>query len=75
MSKKEVTIEVKPVAWANDKVTKYQAFGAYKKCRIHGDPKETKEKALDSLKEEFSRWYEFVCELKKQLIKEEEEQA
>jgi len=56
-----VLYKVEPVAWNGDKVTKYQAslgisISNTRNIRISGDPKSTKESALDDLKAEVEIW-------------------
>ena len=61
----KVTIEVMPVAWAGDKVLKYQASASLKvspkrTVRILGDPAFTQAKAFEKLESELSTWKHFV---------------
>lgn len=54
--KRNLSIEVKPVAWAGDKVLKYQAFGYCSGKTICGEPLSTTEEAYDSLAAEIDTW-------------------
>ena len=66
------TLECKPVAWNNDKVTKYQAMVVFREKGhdriIAGNQKSTETDALESLAQECDMWIKRAEETK-ELIK------
>lgn len=69
MQKKNTpTLDIKPVAWNNDKVIKYQAMVRFPERDairiIAGQPKPTQSEALDSLDRECDKWTERAKEAK-----------
>lgn len=66
---KKAVLITKPVAWSGDAPTKYQSMLEYyvnekRAIRILGDPKATKDAALDDLSKEFLLWEEAMLAFK-----------
>lgn len=55
MKEKDVNFTVKPVAWANDVITKYQAFVRMGRKVFCGEPANTEDDAMESLEKEMCK--------------------
>lgn len=74
------TIETRPVAWANDVITKYQSsvscpVGDDRTLRILGDPKPTEEAAMSSLMSEFATWKVAIVSMNEAFVEKGREVA
>ncbi len=58
-------IEVKPVAWSGEKITKYEAFARYfsGKCITSG-PQTTEHKAMLALNDELASWQKAIADMR-----------